>query len=175
MNGISIASEKFIESWITYGLGCANRVNSREDSVSTNGSTLYLHMEPSSPNLPAPKAISQSLPTLSCLYAFFFLHLTELNVAINVICEQEESLLSCSKEENPAHLDNKPITDRKRLPVSVLIGLFLFAFQWYFVLEIVAQYSYNPASSWSPLCSVCCCYITFSYLTSASIFHHHLS
>lgn len=85
-----------------------------------------------------PKPYPKAAPTLSCLYAFFFLQLTELNIVIKAICEEEKSQLSGPKEENPAHLDNnKPITANRLVTAIVLIGFFcrVFVLWWYFVLD----------------------------------------
>lgn len=51
-----------------------------------------------------------------------FSYSSELNIVIKAICEEEKSQLSGPKEENPAHLDNKPITDHRLVTVIEPIG-----------------------------------------------------
>lgn len=87
-------------------------------------------------------------------------------------------MLSGSKEENPANLDNKPITaiwpasDEVWLRADWIFFRSVFVFGWYFVLEMV-MFLWAGILSASPR-SDCCC-TTFSPLATASIFHHCLS
>lgn len=115
---------------------------------------------------PYPKAA----PTLSCLHAFFFLQFTELNIVIKAICEEEKSQLSGPKEENPAHLDNKPITDHRLVTAIELIGFFL---QGVCPLMVFCLEQRSAAPSQHPhcllFCCVCRCYATFSHLTASFI------
>lgn len=99
-----------------------------------------------------------------------FSYSSELNIVIKAICEEEKSQLSGPKEENPAHLDNKPITDHRLVTAIEPIGFFL---QGVCPLMGFCLEQRSAAPSQHPhcllFCCVCRCYATFSHLTASFI------